>query len=279
MPTIAEVELMNRGFDRMADTLLRKRMLEEQAKERDAQRGERERERTDTQAWRGEQLQLDRDKMAALERKTQLGEKFKRMSEASEDLRSSIKLFPDLARAGGYSNEELSSYLVQSAKAAGPEIEGQLRQKAEFKPYLEGKVDWAKLNPAKEPGQMETAATRNLAKRLELEMAVRNAQTQEEHTNAQRALALWQEERGTRAEPDEFETVTESEEADTAPYRRTSVTYKRPRGAAPSAPRATEGGAPNAAVPLPKSQSQLVKGRRYQTARGEATWDGTQFVK
>jgi hypothetical protein len=37
-------------------------------------------------------------------------------------------------------------------------------------------------------------------------------------------------------------------------------------------------GAPAAAVALPKSKGDLVKGQTYQTSRGPATWDGTQFV-
>lgn len=47
--------------------------------------------------------------------------------------------------------------------------------------------------------------------------------------------------------------------------------------------RIAEEEAPQAAaddvLPMPKSKEQMVKGRKYQTGRGVATWDGTQFVK
>lgn len=36
---------------------------------------------------------------------------------------------------------------------------------------------------------------------------------------------------------------------------------------------------PPPAVPVPSSKADLVKGQRYTTARGEAVWDGSQFVK
>lgn len=36
---------------------------------------------------------------------------------------------------------------------------------------------------------------------------------------------------------------------------------------------------PPPAIPVPSSKADLVKGQRYTTARGEAVWDGSQFVK
>jgi hypothetical protein len=33
------------------------------------------------------------------------------------------------------------------------------------------------------------------------------------------------------------------------------------------------------ALPMPKAKAELVKGKKYQTARGVATWDGSNFVQ
>jgi hypothetical protein len=41
---------------------------------------------------------------------------------------------------------------------------------------------------------------------------------------------------------------------------------------------APKGGSAAAVEPLPKSKTDLVKGKRYQTARGPAVWDGKQFM-
>ncbi len=37
--------------------------------------------------------------------------------------------------------------------------------------------------------------------------------------------------------------------------------------------------ATSAPIPLPKEKSELVSGRKYITSKGEATWDGSKFVK
>jgi hypothetical protein len=39
-----------------------------------------------------------------------------------------------------------------------------------------------------------------------------------------------------------------------------------------------EGKNPSAALPLPSSQDALVKNQVYQTAKGAAKWDGSQFI-
>lgn len=56
--------------------------------------------------------------------------------------------------------------------------------------------------------------------------------------------------------------------------------YRQPPGA--GAPRDGKDTAPKtstAALPLPSSKVALKKGQKYQTARGEATWDGEKFVQ
>jgi len=296
MATIAEVELMNRGFDRMADTLLRKRMLEEQAKERAMNRDQAQADRTesarrfdvtraDTQEYRSGQLQLDADRLTALQQQTQLGEKLKRSAALSKDLHSSLAMFGELARSGQYSNEELNGFFLQSLDEAGPELKQQLLQNPQFKAVAAGKVDWKTVKAPKEAGEFNTAATRNLDKRLELEMALAQAQTPEEKLMAERALELWKEERGGSGGDNAYQTETEEPIFDRMnrpvidPETGKQKTSKKITRRVPLQPQNTTPTAPEEVLPLPKSQSELVKGRKYQTSRGAATWDGTKFVK
>jgi len=130
---------------------------------------------------------------------------------------------------------------------------------------------------------METAGTRNLAKRLELEQAIAQAKTPEAKIAAERALELWKEERGGseyQYETDEpvFDLFGKPVmDPETGEQKIKQSIRRRVRlDQANTTPTPT---APAEVLPLPKAQSELVKGRKYQTSRGAATWDGTKFVK
>ena len=87
---------------------------------------------------------------------------------------------------------------------------------------------------------------------------------------------------GSDPDPDDAEKILKAYEEATENIA-LDVVDEVPAPAAPTAqpPAATaaQPGGETAPAPMPASKAQLVKDRKYITAKGVATWDGTQFVQ
>ena len=176
MATIAEVELMNRGFDRMADTLLRKRMLEEQAKERETARGDRRAEREQERGFRERGQALEARRVAASEKSAGANDEMRKIlledrktQAAIGQVRNQINDVTARHRAGQISTAQANAQITR--------LKSSIEEGTNLILKESGLADFTLQDvPEKERGEFNTAATAN-AKRLgELRSAVVDAQ-------------------------------------------------------------------------------------------------------
>lgn len=254
MATVQEVELMNRGFDRMADTLLRKRMLEEQARERAMDRDQKRADRAQDQTFRERSLGLDERRVAASEKSAAASDEMRKLlledrktQEAIGQVRNQINDVTQRHRAGQISTAQANAQIAR--------LKTSIEQGTKLILKESGLADFTLQDiPREEKGQMETAGTRNLAKRLELEQAIARAKTPEEKLMAERALELWKEERGGAG--GETERVTEYErDPETGDLLRSRTRSEK----ATAAPATGAAGKPGKPLTLDQAKQFLAK--------------------
>lgn len=234
MPSYRDVEMLNSSIDRLGDSLLRNRVLDEQKRERetarsdrknefDATRQDRRREFDETQRARGQQYDAQKAHWQKLEEATKLQTTLRSAAAQAAAMKESMALLGAQVREGKITNEEATQFWVSSLEEH-PEIAGQFKNTPQFKTITSGKFDWAVVGKPKPLANAQPADVETDAAAAELEaLAAKLPDGAEKSTLLSRAKSL----RSGIGRQDPTAYVEETEVVERDDYERPLVTRKR----------------------------------------------------
>jgi hypothetical protein len=175
MPTYRDFEMLNSSLDRVGDSLLRNRMIEEQKRERETARGDRAAERAEDRTVRDRQFGLEERRVKASEQSAAASDEMRKLllqdrkaQEAISQVRGQIDQIMSLHRSGQLSTADANARISQ------------LKQKIEQGTSLilkeSGLADFQLQDiPEKEKGESKTATIMDFEKMRGLKQAVVDA--------------------------------------------------------------------------------------------------------
>lgn len=183
-----DVGLLNSSMDNVSQTLMRKRMLDQQAAERAEGFGiERERMQA-TQAEAADRTRMMKQHYADTiaetkryheenEKRYNLANTFKKLGEFREGLKDAMSNMAESAAADPAKAKEVQDYFAGVIEQQDEDIKGALKKDPNVRQVLDGKVDWAQLASSlkRQYAQHPTATRQDLEYAQSLEEQAKTA--------------------------------------------------------------------------------------------------------
>lgn len=178
-----------------------------------------------------------------------------------------------LAKFTSQTRRNTATQAVQAKIAAGSDPMEALRSEA-HNLFPDNPEHVAALLKATKPEAMKEEKPSEAAKAAQVVFRTRIGQAQRELTAALKKSIDNPKDAQASVDAENARTNLQKAEED---YQKGAELLTPSKASTP--PRPAAPAAPEKAAPMPTDKAKLVKGQRYVTERGEATWDGTKFVK